>query len=88
MTGIVRSIAGHDTGTLYLVLGVENGRVLVCDGKHHKLGSAKRKNPKHLRFVAEAPERINGTDAELRKILAIIKNGSTALGEEGDQNGQ
>ncbi|MDR0819457.1 MAG: KOW domain-containing RNA-binding protein [Oscillospiraceae bacterium] len=68
------SVAGHDAGTLYLVVGKDKDRVLVADGKHHKQDNPKRKNLKHLRFVPGQAERLTGTDAEIRRILAALKS--------------
>ena len=45
---VVVSLAGRDKGSLLVVTGVENGFVLVCDGKERPLRKAKVKNPKHL----------------------------------------
>ena len=46
--GLVRSRAGHDKDELYVIIGRDERCVYVCDGRHHPLGSPKRKNPKHL----------------------------------------
>ena len=45
---VVISIAGHDKGCLYVVLGSEDDLLLVCDGKNKTLSSPKKKNIKHL----------------------------------------
>ncbi|MDR2361075.1 MAG: KOW domain-containing RNA-binding protein [Oscillospiraceae bacterium] len=68
-----KSVAGRDSGTLYLIIGEDKGNVLLVDGKHHKLQNPKRKNPKHLKPIAGTAERLTGTDAEIRRILAIKK---------------
>ncbi len=46
---IVISTAGHDKGDLLVVAGFDKNRVLVCNGKQHKLEKPKHKNPKHLK---------------------------------------
>ena len=45
---VVISLAGHDKGFVYVVLGSENEFLLVCDGKNKTLSSPKKKNIKHL----------------------------------------
>ncbi|MDR3149787.1 MAG: KOW domain-containing RNA-binding protein [Oscillospiraceae bacterium] len=68
-----KSTAGHDAGILYLIIGEDKGKFLLTDGKHHKLQNPKRKNPKHLKLISGTAKRITGTDAEIRKILAVKK---------------
>ena len=61
---IVESIKGHDKGKIFLVVGKENGRVLIIDGKNKTFNNPKKKNEKHLLLRGEAErlaqEIING----------------------------
>ena len=75
--GLALSAAGHDRGTLYLVLGEDGDRVLLADGKLRKLSRPKRKNRKHVMFLPDGlTEAVSGklrqplTDAALRRALA------------------
>ena len=78
---IVLSLAGHDRGRLYLVIGEEGGRLLLADGRGRKLDAPKRKSPKHLRGVGTsahpAVERLHRgepvTDRQLRCALAAFR---------------
>lgn len=78
---IVLSLAGHDRGRLYLVIGEEGGRLLLADGRGRKLDAPKRKSPKHLRCVGTsahpAVERLHRgepvTDRQLRCALAAFR---------------
>ena len=79
--GLALAAAGHDRGTLYLVLGEDGGRVLLADGKLRKLARPKRKNRKHVMFLPEGlMEAVSGklreelTDAALRRALAEAKS--------------
>ena len=52
---VVRSKAGHDKGSFYLVLGLETDMAVVCDGSRRALANPKRKKlptktviPNHL----------------------------------------
>jgi len=75
---IVISKAGHDKGTYFFVLNREGEYVTLADGKTRKLEKPKRKNVKHVRFVAESDSKIarkiRGDEkilnSELRKALA------------------
>lgn len=69
---IVKSKAGHDKDSFYLVLEVLDRVIMVCDGKHHKLENPKKKNPKHLcvtKTVVELPQ----TNKQIRKMLNAFK---------------
>ncbi len=71
---MVRSLAGHDKGWLYLVLRVEAGFVWVADGKHHTLAQPKKKSLKHLAPMgAEAELSAVGCDAHIRKAIKRLK---------------
>lgn len=65
---VVVSLAGHDRGKLFMVVGAENGRLHLCDGKARPLETPKCKNPKHVRTVTggAAP----ASDKEIRRTLA------------------
>lgn len=45
---IVRSLAGHDAGGLFLVLETGEGCVYVVDGKRRRVEQPKRKNVRHV----------------------------------------
>ena len=47
--GIVLSTQGHDKGQYYVVVGLKDGKVLVCDGQFKLLNTPKPKNPIHLK---------------------------------------
>ena len=79
--GLALSTAGHDRGTLYLVLREDGGSVLLADGKLRKLARPKKKNRKHVIFLPEGlTEAVSGklhdplTDAALRRALAEAKS--------------
>lgn len=84
---IVLSLAGHDRGRLYLVIGEEGGRLLLADGRGRKLDAPKRKSPKHLRGVGTsahpAVERLHRgepvTDRQLRCALAAFREQNNPL---------
>lgn len=45
------SRAGHDKGTLYLIVGQEGNSVYLADGILKKYASPKKKNRKHIQPV-------------------------------------
>ena len=67
---VVYSAAGHDRGSHYVVTGVRDGFCYIADGKRRKLGSPKRKNPRHLCPTDKRVELASvGSDRALRRTL-------------------
>lgn len=81
---IVRSIAGHDKGRLYIVLDCRDGCVFVADGKHHTLEKPKKKKQKHLEkteHFAELSAYDPLYDAHiLKELKSSVKKGGCCLG--------
>ncbi len=50
------SLAGHDKGEVYVVIGREGDRLLLSDGRHHGLDNPKKKNPRHVQAMANTLE--------------------------------
>ncbi len=77
---VVISLAGHDAGKLFYVIGGENGFCLLANGKERKLENPKRKKLKHVRGVPRTETRVAAKllsgdkvlNSELRRDLAKI----------------
>lgn len=70
---VVISKAGRDKGYFMAVVGEEDGKVLVADGKERPLSRPKRKNPKHLQKTDFKIELLQLTDKKLRTILRNLR---------------
>ena len=78
---IVLSLAGHDKGNLFCVIGAEGDFLLLADGKERKLDAPKRKRMKHVRGVGTSAHpalaRLQRgepvTDRALRQALAAFR---------------
>ncbi len=46
---VVKSVAGHDKGSFYVVIGVNNSRAFIVDGRVRLLQKPKAKNFIHLK---------------------------------------
>lgn len=71
---VVRSVAGHDKGGLFVVLdAVDADFVLYADGKTRTVEKPKKKKRKHLRTVPVNPMQITPNalpiNAEIRRFL-------------------
>lgn len=75
---VVESLAGHDKGRRYLILGFTGADfILISDGKYHKIENPKLKRIKHIKplskdkYLLEEIEKKSITD---NKIINVIKN--------------
>ena len=80
---IVKSIAGHDKGSFYMVVeAINGGYVTIANGKARKLIKPKRKNPLHVRPTNTFLDvSVIVTDKKLRKVLAEYRGEITEEGE-------
>ena len=78
---VVRSSAGRDKGKLLAIVGSEQERVLVCDGKERPVERPKSKNIRHVEYVGVSlGEAEMATNRALKKALARLNaeiNGNT-----------
>ncbi|MBR6651195.1 MAG: KOW domain-containing RNA-binding protein [Clostridia bacterium] len=69
---IVRSVCGRDRKRLFVIVDIcDDGRVLVADGKLHKLSCPKKKNLRHIKVLA----------AENEEVTSLCESGDEALGK-------
>lgn len=73
---VVISLSGHDKNKIFLVVSIDKCQFLaIIDGKARKKVNPKRKNPKHLQFVAHDEELLKKfnssttTDTEMFNLL-------------------
>ena len=75
---IVRSIAGRDKGSLFIVISREGDSVYLANGELRKVDRPKRKKLKHLQGTKSVSEFVQNklaavgkvTNSEVRKALA------------------
>ena len=75
---VVISVAGRDKGRTYLVVSVNEHKVLVVDGRARKVNNPKRKNVKHLKMVSVATNKLairiqNGESVGNERVYRAIK---------------
>lgn len=79
------SRAGHDKGTVYLVLDADDVYFWLADGKRRKLENPKKKKQMHVQVIRHLPSELLAQmqsvtlDAHVRKIL---KEYCAAAGKE------
>ena len=75
---VVISSAGHDGGNWFVVTGADERYAYIADGKERKLGSPKRKNPRHIRKTGFSVDITEMTDKGLRRALNALRKQSIA----------
>ena len=80
ISDVVISMAGHDKGKFFYVIGIEDAYVLLANGKDRPLDRPKRKKCKHVQKVLRAETRVaeklrlgdKVLNSELRRDLAFL----------------
>jgi len=72
---VVRAKAGRDKGDYFVVTDIlENGRVLICDGKHRRVETPKSKNIIHLQATGTVAAEFR-TNREIKNYLKSFMEG-------------
>ena len=77
---MVKSIAGHDKNSIYVIIRECKDHVYVCDGKLKMVEKPKKKNKKHVQLIKTISEEVaektaNGSvihNEDIRKVLGVI----------------
>ena len=71
---VVRSLKGHDKGSLFLIEKTDGNFVWLTDGKNRKKHNPKKKNLKHVvETEYQMPEFESLSDKNIRKQLNRLK---------------
>ena len=76
------SLAGHDRGKMYVIVGAEQEYALLSDGDLRPLDKPKRKNWKHLQVKKQIPQelqKLNWDQIKNEEIKRSIKLAEKAL---------
>lgn len=67
---IVKSLAGHDKDSIYMIVRSEGSFIWVADGKRRKLDNPKRKNTAHVQLIrVYVPEADRDKDEAIQHFL-------------------
>ena len=74
-SSVVMSLAGHDEGCIYVVIGERDKNLLLCDGKCKTIEKPKSKNKKHLKEIGKVDLSAYNPlyDAHIRSELKSVK---------------
>ena len=66
---LARAKAGHDTGRVYVITGVDEAYVYLSDGKLRPSDKPKKKKKKHVQIILEKHDLEGADDSKIRQIL-------------------
>ena len=67
---IVKSLAGHDKDSFYMVVRAEGNFIWAADGKKHKLKDPKKKNIRHVQGMkVHIPDEERNKDEDVQHFL-------------------
>ena len=76
------STAGHDSGTLYVIIEENETRFTLADGKKKTLSAPKKKNRCHVQLITHLPKPVRErlkqiqTDADIANVIDEYKKGA------------
>ena len=82
------SLAGHDKGTTYIIVGEENGLFLLSDGRLKPLSAPKKQKAKHFQVgpVTELMDLFGKgeivRDEDIRRVIKAARKGSIIYQED------
>ena len=72
---VVKSLAGHDAGSFYVVAAAQDGFCYIADGRLRSLASHKKKNPRHLQATGSWIDLSQvDTDRKLKEALRPLNS--------------
>ncbi len=80
---VVKSMAGHDSGSFYVIMKCEGDFAYIANGRNRKVENPKKKNPLHLAKTNTVIDVADLTNKSLR--IALRTFGSEAdIAEESE----
>ena len=80
MNQLAISLAGHDKGSVYVIVDEADGRICLADGRTKTLQKPKRKNPSHVQRICHLPDEVvrelekASQDSDLVHVLRLYQN--------------
>ena len=74
---LVKSKAGHDKDSIYVIIEMDPSYVYLVDGSIRTLGKPKRKNRKHVQVICERHDLTGVDDVKIKRILKQYQGGNT-----------
>lgn len=79
---LAKSLAGHDSGKIYVIIDLDETYVYLADGKIRTLAKLKRKKRKHVQLIRRQYEIEAADDVRIKRILKEYENQKAGMKEE------
>lgn len=79
---LVKSLAGHDSGKIYVIIDLDETYVYLADGKIRTLAKLKRKKRKHVQLIRRQYKIEAADDVRIKRILKEYENQKAGMKEE------
>ncbi len=66
---LVRSKAGHDAGTVYVIINEDDAYVYLVDGKTQNTCPSQKKEEKHVQIILKKYDVSSADDVKIKRIL-------------------
>ena len=66
---LARSKAGHDAGTIYVIIDIDDAYVYLADGRIRTLDKLKKKKKRHVQLICREYDLTDVKDADIRHLL-------------------
>lgn len=72
---LAESLAGHDAGELFVIIGSDTSYVYLADGKKRTVEKPKKKKKKHVQLIKQESDMQEFDDAAIRRMLkGVLKS--------------
>lgn len=71
---LATSKAGHDAGTLYIIIKEEAQYVYLADGKTKLMERPKKKKKKHIQLIEEKHDVVDADNIAIKRIVKEFNN--------------
>ncbi|MCB7304344.1 KOW domain-containing RNA-binding protein [Bariatricus massiliensis] len=79
---LAKSLAGHDSGKIYVIIDLDETYVYLADGKIRTLAKLKKKKRKHVQLIRRQYEIEAADDVRIKRILKEYENQKAGMKEE------
>lgn len=79
---LAKSLAGHDSGKVYVIIDRDDTYVYLADGEIRTFSNPKKKKKKHVQLIQTQYNIEEADDVKLKRILKEYKKQDSGLKEE------
>jgi Ribosomal protein L14E/L6E/L27E len=66
---LAKSLAGHDKGSLYMIIDIDEKYVYLADGRYKTLDKLKKKNKQHVQIIHGVHDTVELSDTYIKRTI-------------------